>query len=233
MSTIELVDVADLMDGWSVQFVGPQTGETAGASLVPEQWQPLLTAADPPARCAAATALWNPGWTELVPQFWAMFTERLVDVRVAVAVADRRAMLVYVGSADNGAHVTWVGWDLQTDGEHPSMWEALPEPVQTFLNTVHAGFTASWGQAFGLVPPEFMQTIAELANRPEGIPGWDDEGGISSTRLLRVATDGGLMDYCVSPDLPTEHVALVYEGDVDPHEFGPAIDPLMLYYFGA
>ncbi len=229
MSTIELDDITDLMDGWSVQFIGPQAGEVGRASNVPEQWQPLLTAADAHTRCAAAIALWNPGWTELVPQFWATFTERLLDVRVAVA--DQRAMLVYVGSADDGSHLTWVGWDLRTNGGHPSLWDALPEPVRTFLDTVHAGFTVSDGESLGLVPPEYMQTLAEFADTPEGIPGWDEGGRISSTRLLRVATDGGLMNYCVSPDLPAEHVALVYEGAIEPREFGPAIDPLMLSYF--
>lgn len=73
-----------------------------------------------------------------------------------------------------------------------------------------------------------MQTIAARVGRPGGFPGWDEAaaaetGRIASNRLLCVTKDGGNLLFCVSPDLPVGQAALVYEGDIDPQDFGPAL----------
>jgi hypothetical protein len=71
-----------------------------------------------------------------------------------------------------------------------------------------------------------MDTLANLSDWPEGIPDW--EADIASTRLLQISTDGGILCYCLSPDLAPGQVALVYEGDVDPQDFGAELDQLMM-----
>jgi hypothetical protein len=76
--------------------------------------------------------------------------------------------------------------------------------------------------------PVHMQTIAEMADLPDGIPEWDEDAEIASTRLLVISSDGGLLYYCLSPDLDPGQVALVYEGDIDPKDFGSELDKLMM-----
>lgn len=212
--------------GWSVEFVAPDAAPSAD---LPPPWRPLVTEPDPRARCTAAAQLWNADWTALVPRFWSRFTERLVDVRVARA--GRGALLVYVAPGDDGTPLAWVGWAPRADGARPPFWESLPEPARAFLDGVHDGFTGNDSESYGLLPRAFMTTFAEYAESPDGLPGWDDDSPVRSTRLLRVATNGGGLEYCVSPDLPAGTLALVYEGDVDPQPFGEGFDEFLMWYF--
>jgi hypothetical protein len=73
-----------------------------------------------------------------------------------------------------------------------------------------------------------METLANLADHPEGIPGWDDDAEIPSTWLLSICTDGGILHYCLSPDLEPRQIAFVYEGDVDPLDFSAEFDELLM-----
>jgi hypothetical protein len=43
-----------------------------------------------------------------------------------------------------------------------------------------------------------------------------------------IATDGGLLRLCLSPDLAAGEVALVYECDVERRELGTEFDELMV-----
>lgn len=124
-----------------------------------------------------------------------------------------------------------MGWDPRTDGARPPLWESVPEPARVFLDTVHDGFTGSDSESYGLLPPAFMMTFAEFVLEPDGIPDWDDDSPIRSTRLLRIATNGGNLEYCVSPDLPVGTLALLYAGEVDPKDFAGEFDEFMTRYF--
>jgi hypothetical protein len=42
-----------------------------------------------------------------------------------------------------------------------------------------------------------MRTLAEIAGNPGSVPGWDEEAEVAS-RLVLVATDGGLLRLCLS-----------------------------------
>ncbi len=198
-------------------------------SRLPEQWVPIATGSDAAARRRTALGLWNPGFLDLVPEFAAALNTRFLDVRVAIVDGD--PALVYVTRDGTGAAVSWLGLDPRTFGEPPTFWEIFPDPLRIFLREVHAGFVSGPEAAFGPLPPAYMRTLADDAGFPEGIPGWEQNAEIPSTRLVRIATNGWLLDYCLSPDLPPDTVALVYEGDVDPQELGPELDELMMKQF--
>ncbi len=97
-----------------------------------------------------------------------------------------------------------------------------------FLRHVHAGFTSAGPIDLGPMHPRYMQTIAEMAGEPDGFADWDEVQEIASTRLLRVASDGGMVHYCVSPDLEADQLAIVFEGDIDPTHYGVALDSLLM-----
>ena len=187
---------------------------------LPDAWRPIAEAAVPADRAAAALALWNPALLELLPGFAAALRTRLTDVRMT------GPGLVYTLRADDGTDVAWTGHDPRTFRE-PRFFSSFPEPLREFLTGVHAGFASDPAPAFGFDRPAEMMTIAEIADYPEGIPDWMDDADIESTRLLRLTSDGGILFHCLSPDLPVGQVALVYEGDVDPQDFGPVIDGLL------
>lgn len=68
-----------------------------------------------------------------------------------------------------------------------------------FLQHVHAGFTSGGRTAFGPMHPRHMQTVAEQAGEPDGITDWDEEQETASTRLLLVASNGGMADRVCEP----------------------------------
>ncbi|WP_143659136.1 hypothetical protein [Streptomyces sp. SA15] len=72
-----------------------------------------------------------------------------------------------------------------------------------------------------------MQTLAELAGEPDGVADWDEEQDIASTRLL-LTSNGGMVNYCVSPDVKSAELAIVFEGDIDPVHYGTALDRLLM-----
>lgn len=212
--------ISATLHNWSLLFAGPEN-----PSLVPEEWGPIVQSEDPQERCRAALSLWNDSCLDLLPRFADALRNRLTDVRVGFT--DGCPVLVYAFRAGDGALVTWVGYHPSTFSE-PRFWESFPQPLQEFLRTVHAGFTSGSRTSFGVARPVLMQTLAELADFPDGIPGWDDAADISSTRLLQICSDGGILYYCVSPDIERGSIALVYEGDIDPRYLGPELDDLMM-----
>ncbi|MGV4925901.1 hypothetical protein K2224_17960 [Streptomyces sp. BHT-5-2] len=218
-------EIAATLEDWSLAFVGSDAGEIA---LIPEKWRPIVLSADPEDRRRAALSLWNRGFLDLVPEFAEVLDAHCLDVRVGIT--DGAAVLVYVLETEDGELVSWVGYDPGTF-EEPEFWGCFPAAVQVFLREVHAGFVSGSRYAFGVARPVAMGTLAELADFPEGIPGWEDGSRISSKRLLQITTDGGLLKFCLSPDLAVGQVALVYEGDVDPKEFGQELDELLMSRF--
>jgi hypothetical protein len=163
-------------------------------------------------------------------RFSAALTERLIDVQPALC--GTAPVLVYLARGNDGGPRAWVGFPpLPPDWSTPWFWPAVPAFLRVFVERLHAGVVAADGESCGPLPPKLMRTLAERAGAPGGIPGWDGEGRIPSTRLVRVATNGALLDYCVSPDLLEERLALVYEGDIDPQDAGAALDALMISGF--
>ncbi|MFG2287610.1 hypothetical protein ACGFOU_16325 [Streptomyces sp. NPDC048595] len=218
-------EIAATLEDWSPTFVGGDSDETA---RIPEKWRPIVLSAEAEDRRRTALSLWNRGFLDLLPEFAAVLDEHCVDVRVCIA--DNTPALVYVLETDDGEPVSWIGYDPGAFQE-PDFWESFPEAVKVFLREVHAGFVSASRDAFGVARPVDMGTLAELAGFPDGVPGWEGESRISSTRLLQITTDGGLLKYCLSPDLAVGKVALVYEGDIDPKDFGTEIDDLLMSRF--
>ena len=191
---------------------------------MPHQWQAIAATADPQTRLATALGLWNAPLLEALPEFATALRTRFTDVRPCLA-DDERALL-YLAEDPDGNLLSWIGFDPASFVE-PQFWEHFPEPVQMFLRHVHAGFTSGSRTDFGLMHPRHMQTVAEQAGEPGGIADWDEVLEIASTRLLLVTSDGGGLDYCVSPDLEADHLALVFEADIDPTPYGPALDTML------
>lgn len=189
-------------------------------------WLPIASSADPADRRAAALTLWNDGFTRLLPNFMDVLRGRLLDVRICRLEDD--LALVYLVRDDHGDPVAWVGWDPRSFGEAPALWDNLPATARAFLREVHAGFTGPDGESYGITRPRWMETYASRGGDPAGLPDWDEESPIPSTRLLVVTSNSTNLLYCVSPDLPAGQVALVYEGDVDAQDFGAELDELLV-----
>ncbi|MFD5465041.1 hypothetical protein ACFWIQ_19760 [Kitasatospora sp. NPDC127059] len=226
MTGVDAAGIARTLPAWSLAFVEP--GSERIASL-PERWRPIALADRPEARYRLARSLWNQDFLALLPRFAAAMDARCVDVRACLT--DACAALVYVMADEGGGLVSWVGYDPRSFGPEPEFWPAFPEPLRDFLRGVHAGFVSGGdGTSFGLARPVHMTTLAEFADFPEGIPGWDEDQ-IDSTRLLRVTSDGGNLHYCLSPELAPGEIALVDAGEVDPGDCGAALDELMVSHF--
>lgn len=215
------------VEGWSLSPLAPGSEEY---DALPRQWQTVAESADPSDRRAAALALWPRAFLDLVPGFEGQLTGQLTDVRACLS--DTGPVLVY-----EAGHATWIGSDPRAFSPPPPFWDRLPEPAQEFQRKVHPAFTAPNRESYGLVHPAQMRTIAEIAGRPAGIPGWDDAaaarpgGRIASNRLLFVTRDSGNLWMCLSPDLAEGQVAMVYEGDVDPEDFASEFDQLLCCAF--
>lgn len=198
---------------------------SADLPRLPNQWQPIVPEADPQTRLAAALALWNAPLLEALPQFAGVLRTRFTDVRPCLA--DGEPGLLYLAKGRDGNQLCWIGLDPASFVE-PRFWEHFPEPLQMFLRHVHAGFTSVGPIDFGPMHPRYMQTIAEMAGDPDGLADWDEVQEIASTRLLRVTSNGGWVHYCVSPELETDQLAIVFEGDIDPTHYGTALDELLM-----
>jgi len=222
MTEPDTAAIAASLAGWSLAFVPPGSAE---ASRVPDQWQPIVSSVDAAERARTALALWNLEFLDLIPRFAAALATRLADVRVCLV--GNSPALVYTMTSMKGDLVSWVGYDPRTFAE-PPFWDSFPPALRTFLTEVHAGFVSADGASFGPDRPRDMETIAERADFPDGVPGWDEDADIASTRLVIISSDGGILFYCLSPDLGPSRVALVYEGDIDPQDFGVQFDELMM-----
>ena len=211
--------IAGTLPRVDLTFVGPESPDP------PPQWRPIAAEPDPRARSAMALALWNKPFLDAVPRFAAALRAGLTDVRACLA--DGEPALLYLAADGNGRPLTWLGGDPAGFVE-PPFWAAFPAPLQVFLREVHAGFTSGGRTAFGPMHPRHMLTLAELAGEPGGLPDWDEEQEIASTRLLLITSNDGMLHYCVSPDLDEGHVALVFQGDLDPLPYGAALDDLLM-----
>ncbi|MBD0692143.1 hypothetical protein [Streptomyces sp. CBMA123] len=226
MTAVDAAGIARTLPEWSLAFVEPASDRI---TALPERWRPIALADRPETRYRMARSLWNQDFLDLVPRFATAMDGRCVDVRACLT--DGCAALVYVMADEAGGLVSWVGYDPRTFGPEPVFWPSFPEPLRAFLRGVHAGFVSGCdGTSFGLARPVHMTTLAEFADFPEGIPGWDEDE-IESTRLLRVTSDGGNVHYCLSPELAPGEIALVHEGEVDARDCGAELDELMVSHF--
>lgn len=209
----------------------PATLVAAGSDAVarlPAQWRQIVDAGEATDRRESALELWGDEFPGFVPRFARALRDRLLDVR-ACLVSDEPA-LSYLARTDSGTLFGWLGRDPRSMQAQPLFWDVFPSPLRAFLRHVHAGFTAGPQAGFGPVPPAAMQTIAELAEMVDTIPTSDVGDEIATDRLLVIATDGGLMNYCVAPDAPGK-VMKLYEGDLERRDFGPELDDLMTSAF--
>ncbi|MFF0154008.1 hypothetical protein [Micromonospora sp. NPDC005203] len=225
MAQLDPPDMAGTLPGWAATIVAANSAEFAE---LPERWQPIASAVGAEQRRPAALALWNADLTAMLPQLVTALDTHLVDVRACAT--DHGFVLAYLVTDDSGRHTCWVGRDPRGFAAPPRFWDSFPPWLQRFLREVHAGFTSPDHESFGVMAPSDMQTLAERADFPEGIPGWEDGDDISSTRLLVITKDSGNLHYCLSPDLDLGQVALVYEGDIDPLDLAPELDNLMASY---
>jgi hypothetical protein len=218
----DLADADELLADWELQAIEEEQ--------LPAPWRVLTSTPEATDRCRLALAEWPAQVMNALPRFAAALTEQLTDVQPALC--GTTPVLVYLARGSDGGPRAWIGFPpLPTAWSAPWFWPAVPTFLRVFLERSHAGFVAADGESCGPLPPKLMRTLAERAGAPDGIPGWDGEGRISSTRLVRVATNGALLDYCVSPDLAEERIALVYEGDIDPQDASAALDALMINGF--
>jgi len=226
MADFDLAEIVDEMAGGNpVTVIEPGSPE---AGRVPSRWRQVAKSTEAATRCSAALDLWNRDFLDMVPRLAEVFRERLVDVRVCVLRDDW--VLLYIARDTVEPQLTWIGWDPDAFGNaKPPFWDTLPAPAREFLTGVHAGFTGSDWESFGLIPPAHMRTFAEWAEfNDDAIAAWDKDAEIASTRMVVVTTNCGALNYCASPDIPPGKIALVYEGDIDyEQDFGSALDQLM------
>lgn len=197
----------------------------ADAPGLPARWLPIAAADDPATRLTRAIGLWNEPLLAALPEFSAQLRTSFFDVRACRA--DGEPALVYLATDDRGELMTWLGLDPAGFVE-PPFWSSFPEPLRTFQREVHAGFTSMEPDTFGPMHPRHMQTIAERAGRPDGLPDWDEAQRVPSTRLLLISSNGSQLNCCVSPDIGTDELALVHEGDIDPTPYGRALDEMLM-----
>ncbi|MGI5129191.1 hypothetical protein ACQEVB_20465 [Pseudonocardia sp. CA-107938] len=196
---------------------------------LPPAWQPITAAAAPAERTAAALALWNADLCAALPRFSAQLRDRLVDVRLCV-VHDRTA-LAYLTRTDADEPIAWTGYlPAGAAVRQAAFPDTLPAPATEFLRSVHGGFTAPDGESYGPIDPRHMSTFARWRGADGPLDGVDED----ATRLMVVATDGGALHYCTSPDLPPGAVAVVDGTEVEPcPDFFDELDQLMAGRFAS
>jgi hypothetical protein len=195
---------------------------------LPDGWRTLVEAHGATHRRDAALKLWGDEFLDFVPCFAEAWRTRLLEVRACLVAG--QPVLVYAARTDDGALFSWLGRDPRSFGDEPPFWDLFPSPLRAFLRHVHAGFTAGPQAGFGPVAPGGMQTIAELAEIVDTIETSDGDEEIATDRLLVIATDGGLTNYCVCPDAPGQ-IMVLYEGDLVRSDFATELDQLMASAF--
>lgn len=201
------------------------------ATDVPALWQPIARCEDAQTRCSVATSLWGSSFLDLVPHFAEKLTTELADVRCGHLRGE--AVLVYAFEhfdADVRHVICWIGWDpaLARDVEF-RFAQAIPDPLRRFYRNVHAGFLAPDWASNGPIQPRHLQTYAEYVGCPQGLPAtnWPPDE-VAPTRLLVLATTGGDLHVCVSPDLPPGQAMTIYGGVPDlPEDCGDLLDDTM------
>ncbi|GLW35992.1 hypothetical protein [Actinoplanes regularis] len=202
----------------------------AGDPAIPAAWAPIAATTEANGRAATALSLWPAARFEVVPRFREVLATRLLDVRIVSA--DSQPALVYiVDDPRENRVVTWIGYDPAAFSEPPRFWDSFPEPLQLFLRELHAGFVSRDSYSFGVSKPAFMETIAEIAQSPDGIDFWDEIQPYHSTRLLQICANGPGTQYCVCPDLAVGQVAIVDEVEIEVEDFAKAFDGLLLARF--
>lgn len=197
---------------------------------LPRRWLPLVTASDPVQRCAHALSLWNSDFGQMLPRFNRIFPERLTDVRAFARDfqnGDTQFVLVYfAGRDDYGKQALWFGWDPALYvASMPDFFARFPQPVRSFLRTVHAGFTAQDWESYGITRPDSWESFEGYDWFPDRL---HEETGVDPAHLMWFTRDAGQLYYCINTDLPPGQVTLAYEGDVDPpKDFAEELDSLM------
>ncbi|MBF6338744.1 hypothetical protein IU450_23030 [Nocardia abscessus] len=228
MDTVDFARVVAEFGPGSALLVEP--GSSAAAH-VPPRWAGIAGGGDPRARRAAAVALWNLDlFVDLLPRFGAVLHECLVDVRVCLLRGDW--VLLYALRKPFQPHEFRIGWDPETFGaDQPPYWDALPEALRAFLDTVHAGFTDLDGISYGLTRPRDMQTYHAL-DLNESVRNWEAAEDIPGDRAMLIAKGLGGTRYFVSPDLPGGTIGWEADGHLDrPLDFAQTFDELMSYGF--
>jgi hypothetical protein len=219
-------EVLGTIDGQPASLVEPGSGEV---TRLPDQWRSLVEAHDATIRHQTALGLWGDEFLDFVPRFAEALRARLLDVRACLVSG--KPVLIYAGQTDGGQLFSWLGRDPRSFRDEPLFWDLFPPPLRAFLQHVHAGFTAGPNAGFGPVGPGGMQTIAEMAEIVDTIETSDDDGEeIATDRLLVIATDGGVTNYCVCPDAPGQ-IMVLYEGDLVRRDFATELDDLMASAF--
>jgi hypothetical protein len=201
--------------------------------VIPQAWWPIADSADPGERKQAALALWNDDFLALIPSFAQALRDDLVDVRVVVHPWIGAPSLDYVVAAGGGeGYGVWMGENPSTFGsDDPPLFDSLPQPVQTFLRRVHAGFTTWDRESCGLTPPSIMTTLAAHWGDPEDssrIEWYETETEPPEMRrLLRVTGRGPHADLLTSPDLPVGSAVTYFEPDFELKPFGETLDLFM------
>ncbi len=226
----EIQQSFDYVSGLGVQVALPAPGEP-DSTQVPARWRAIADSGDAAERCELARSMWNASFLALVPRFAAALTNELADVRVGTL--DGEWILVYALEHIDGEDrdvVSWIGWDPDSFGVEPECWSCIPQPLQTFLRDVHAGFTAPDLLSFGPRRPRHIRTVAAASGLPGGIDGWMSEP--DSTRLWSIAQTYSRLICCVSPDLQPGQGALTYGRDVDaPQDLGGLLDQVITTRF--
>jgi len=233
MAGIDQAALAEAVAGWGNATVEILAPSPQTRSSIPEGWWPVAESPDPEERKRVALSLWNAEFLDLVPQYGEALLSALLDVRVAQHSWQVTPTLDYVVRAWDGEPKVWMGEDPRTFGSsEPPMFDSLPDPAQTFLRRVHAGFTTLDGKSCGLMPPTDMRTLADSWGQPDEVDVsecWD-----SSTfpfpgtqRLLLITEYGGHPYLFTSPDLPAGTAVTYFEPDFEVTPFGDALDDFL------
>ena len=227
-------ELAGALTGWAdtpfeILEPGPAT-----RAVIPQAWWPVAESSDPQERIAAALSLWNTDFLDLIPRFAAALHTDLVDVRVVKHSWVEAPTLDYVMRSEVDGYATWMG-ESPAGFVEPPLFDSLPQPVQVFLRTVHAGFTTWDGESCGLTAPRDMKTYAAYLDAAEdGVPGWFDSEWDheiplpDSRRFLRVTGRETYSDLLTSPDLPLGAAVTYYEPDLELTTFGEALEEFLM-----
>ena len=231
MSTNEIDEAALNASDWHSHVItvlrpGPET-----RALIPQPWWPIADSTDLEERRLTALALWNREFLNLIPRFAEALAHALVDVRVAKHNKFSAPSLDYALRDGNDELVGWAGQDPRTFGDQlPPLFDSVPQPVQSFLREVHAGFTTYDSLSCGVRAPRHMETLADMLGMPDDneMLEWEVEDyDFPGTQRLLVVSSNDSLELLTSPDLPAGSAVTYFEPDYEIRQFGPALDTFM------